>query len=201
MDYLSDLVECNLADCCDGHIELCSENHRQRNGDEEDEEELECFASGHHHRVTGSKLDAKSSGKIFQTLIGDASSVTNLSATTPDSGKTREESKKEPLSSSNPNISSAATPSPVLPSPTTPVSCPCQSKSVREKLHFPVSQRVTNNSGGWFWIMGIHDKELISQSKPVKNRREEQLEKSLSTQTPPVQSNPMKNALASLKSE
>lgn len=121
LDYLQDLIECTKADCCDGHVELCTGN--------------ECGDKPHHsHHGPCCKTEA-----------------------TPSEPPIVEGDLVEGASQNNGDLKNVHPPPPDF----IPL---CQNVS-RETLPYPDNTlRITGNSGGWLWVMGIQGRPSESNT-------------------------------------
>ncbi|OXA60865.1 Diphthine--ammonia ligase [Folsomia candida] len=116
LDYLKDLIECTNADCCDGHVELCT----LESGDKP-------------HGLCCKSLDTHQDEKH---LLKEGESHNN--------GDLRD-----------------------VPIPVPHIVPLCQ--HVRQTLPFPENTlRVTGNTGGWLWVMGIQGRNTETNA-PMKD--------------------------------
>ncbi len=132
LDYLKDLIECTKADCCDGHIELCT---GKECGDKPLASHELCCNKGE----TCEKIESI----IVEEKVVPEGDVSH------NNGDLRlDNNTPVPLSSD------------VLPK--------CQQNVIRETFPFPKETlRITGNSGGWLWVMGIqgHPSETYTAMK------------------------------------
>ncbi|CAL8111401.1 unnamed protein product [Orchesella dallaii] len=144
-DFVSDLIECNKAVCCDcdGRMDCCAvENSGENNGSVSQSQERHCKIH----------CSARRKGKVVN---GESSSEGESSAM-------------------DPNVEEVS------------FGKMCQTVHTKESQPFLVEPRITSNSGGWLWVVGIEAKKDNTIETGDCDAGASQ--------------NPMTNALMSLKS-
>ena len=142
LDYLSDLAECTVAECCDGREEICN---KHLSGDCCGESN--AFSSNSSN-CSGGEVDKDLASQGLQSVsVDDLRPLTTSQISTctlTQNGNSNDE---------------------VI---VVPDSC-CQFKDLKEAHEYPVRLRAVKNESGWCWIMGVTEVSGSENAEPPKD--------------------------------